>query len=497
MSSKSFANDLFISYAHIDNAFFPGGTKGWIDMLHERLEIRLAQLLGKKPNIWRDRKLRGYDDFEETLVIQLSQSAILLAVVTPRYVDSPSCRSEIENFFRLAAEQDRLQFGDKRCVFKIVKTYVPLQDHPTGLQDLLAYEFYERNEASQRVYEFDAEISAQGEKDKRYWSKFEDLAWDLHELIRFLETPGPAAGKSSGATIYLAETTSDLAEQRDKVRRELTQFGHTVLPNKALPLEVGAFQNAVRDYLQNSQLSVHLIGEYYGVVPEREERSIVRLQQDLAVERGDNADFSRLIWLPPGLQPKDEKQQKFVTDLQNSFSSHNGSELLQVKLEDLKTIIQSKLTDKTKPVAAPSNGSGPARVYLICDKQDFAAVEPLQGYLLDRGYEATLPLIEGTDAEVFEDHKESLLMCNAVLIFQGNASEGWLRMKLRELLKLPGYGRTAALSGKAVYIGGPASPVKDRFKMLEARIIRNYGEFDPALLEPFIADISKAKGESR
>ena len=499
MSSKSFANDLFISYAHIDNAFFPGGTKGWIDMLHERLEIRLAQLLGEKPNIWRDRKLRGYDDFEETLVIQLSQSAILLAVVTPRYVDSPSCRSEIENFFRLAAERDRLQFGDKRCVFKIVKTYVPLQDHPTGLQDLLAYEFYERNEASQRVYEFDAEISAQGEKDKRYWSKFEDLAWDLHELIKFLEAPEPATGKPSGSTIYLAETTSDLAEQRDKVRRELTQFGHIVLPNKALPLEVGAFQTAVRDYLQSSQLSVHLIGEYYGVVPEREraERSIVRLQQELAVERGDDAHFSRLIWLPPGLQPKDEKQQKFVVDLQNSFSSHNGSELLQVKLEDLKTIIQSKLTDKAKPVVAQTNGCGPTRVYVVCDQQDFAAVEPLQGSLLDQGYEAILPLLDGTDAEVFEDHKENLLLCDAVLIFQGSASEGWLRMKLRELLKLPGYGRTAPLLGKAVYIGAPASPVKERFKMLEARIIRNYGEFDPALLEPFIADISKVKGESR
>jgi len=496
MSLKSYPNDLFISYAHIDNAFFPGGTKGWIDMLHERLEIRLAQLLGEKPNIWRDRKLRGYDDFEETLVIELSRSAILLAVVTPRYVDSPSCRSEIENFFRLAAERDRLQFGDKRCVFKIVKTFVPLQDHPTGLQDLLAYEFYERNEASQRVYEFDAEISGQGEKDKRYWSKFEDLAWDLHELIKFLEAPQPA-GKLSGATIYLAETTSDLAEQRDKVRRELTQFGHTVLPNKALPLEVGAFQTAVRDYLQSSQLSVHLIGEYYGVVPEREERSIVRLQQDLAIERGDDANFSRLIWLPPGLQPKDEKQEKFVIDLQNSFSSHNGSELLQVKLEDLKTIIQSKLTEKAKPVVAQSNGCGPSRVYLICEKQDLIAVEPLQSFLLDRGYEAILPLLDGNDAEVFDDHKENLLLCNAVLIFQGQASEGWLRMKLRELLKLPGYGRTAPLTGKAIYIGGPASPMKDRFKTLEARVIKNYDSFDPALLDSFIDDVSKAKGESR
>src|SRR5262245_50446203 len=495
---SSFANDLFISYAHIDNEFFPGGAKGWIDLLHERLEIRLAQLLGERPNIWRDKKLRGYDDFDDTLIIELGRSAILLAIVTPRYIDSNSCHSEIENFFRIAKERNQLQIGDKRRVLKVVKTYVPLKDHPLGMQDLLAYEFYERNEASQRAYEFDAEISAQGEKDKRYWSKFEDLAWDIHELIKFLETPEPPAAKASGATIYLAETTSDLAEQRDKVRRELTQYGHTILPNKALPLEAGAFQNAVREYLQSSQLSVHLIGEYYGVIPEKEpERSIVRLQQELAVERGDDAHFSRLIWLPPGLQPKDEKQQKFVVDLQNSFSSHNGSELLQVKLEDLKTIIQAKLTPKPKPVAVESNGCGPARVYLICDKQDIASVEPLQNCLLDRGYEAILPLLDGSDPEVFDDHKENLLLCDAVLIFQGNASEGWLRMKLRELLKLPGYGRTAPLIGKAIYIGGPASPMKDRFKTLDARIIRNYDNFDPASLEPFIDDINKAKGESR
>jgi len=495
MNSDAVPNDLFISYAHIDNEFFPGLDKGWIDLLHERLEVRLAQLLGNRPKIWRDKKLRGYDDFGETIVIELSRTAILIAVVTPRYICSDSCRSEIDSFFRIAGDQNHLQFGDKLCVFKVVKTYVPLKDHPSYLQKLLAYEFYERNEASGRVYEFGSEIA--GEKDKRYWNKFEDLAWDIHELIKLLETPEPPTAKSSGATIYLAETTSDLSEQRDKVKRELTQFGHTVLPNKALPLEASAFRAAVRDYLQSSQLSVHLIGEYYGVIPEKEsERSIVRLQQELAIERGDDASFSRLIWMPPGLQPKDEKQIRFVLDLQNSFSSHNGSELLQVKLEDLKTIIQSKLTERNKP-AAVEPGQGSPRVYLICDQQDVDAVEPIQNCLLDHGYEAILPLLGGSDAEGFEDHKENLLLCDAVLIFQGRASEAWLRMKLRELLKLPGYGRTTPLLEKAIYIGGPESSTKDRFRTLDARIIRNYGDFDAKLLEPFIAQISKAKGGSR
>src|SRR5437764_5278513 len=206
-------NQLFISYAHIDNRFFTGGGRGWIDLLHERLEIRLAQLLGKPPKIWRDQRLRGYEEFDETIVIELSRAEILIAIVSPRYVESESCRSEIENFFRLADQRGSVQLGDKRRVVKVVKTYVPLEEHPPGLRDLLAYEFYERNEASGRIYEFDQEITAQG-KDKRYWNKFEDLAWDLHELIKYLEEPAPT--NTSGTTIYLAETTSDLAEDRDK-----------------------------------------------------------------------------------------------------------------------------------------------------------------------------------------------------------------------------------------------------------------------------------------
>ena len=47
----TFENQLFISYAHIDNDHFSGTSQGWIDLLHERLEIRLAQLLGKTPKI--------------------------------------------------------------------------------------------------------------------------------------------------------------------------------------------------------------------------------------------------------------------------------------------------------------------------------------------------------------------------------------------------------------------------------------------------------------
>jgi hypothetical protein len=95
--------------------------------------------------------------------------------------------------------------------------------------------------------------------------------------------------------------------------------------------------------------------------------------------------------MPPDLQPKDELQRRFVTDLQNSFSSHNGSELLQVKLEDLKTVIQTKLAQKSKPATVVNQQADASRVYLICDQQDVDAVEPLVNHLFEQGCEVTLP----------------------------------------------------------------------------------------------------------
>jgi len=498
-----YEDEVFISYAHIDNEPLAEGQRGWVQLLDERLRKRLAQLLGEPAKIWRDPKLQGNDEFPEILMNKISNVALLVSIISPRYLKSEWCVRELDEFCRHAASQGGLSLAGKSRLFKVAKTFTPRAGHPSQVQGLLGYEFYEYDETTGRAREFSPEIDPN--RDARYWEKLEDLAWDIKQQIERLrsederpaaEPAGALTKDSSAPAVYLAETTYDLSEQRDKIKRELKQRGHQVLPDKELPMRAPAIQEAVREYLKRSRLSVHLVGEYYGIIPEMEtERSIVRLQQELAIERGDDAGFSRLIWMPPGLQPKDERQQKFVADLQNSFTSHNGSELLQVKLEDLKTIIQTKLTQKPKPAAVASE-TGPARLYLICDKQDVDAVEPLQNYLFERGCEVTLPLLDGSETEVLQDHKDNLLLCDALMIFQGRASEGWLRMKLRELLKLPGYGRTTPLLGKAVYITAPELPAKERFKTLEALVIKNYGQFNPATLEPFLARISKAKGGS-
>src|SRR4029079_9114187 len=201
----------------------------------------------------------------------------------------------------------------------------------------------------------------------------------------------PPALKASNGTpaaakfVYLAETTSDLADERERVRDELRQRGFSVLPEQKLPLEeVAATENAVRENLARSALSVHLIGTRYGSTPEDDARSIVRIQEQLAAEHvWGNEAFLRLLWIPPGLATgalviKDERQNSFVGELHNRMTA--GAELLQTSVEDLKTRIVEKIHPPAQPNARATGSSKLKQVYLICENRDRSFVRPIKEY---------------------------------------------------------------------------------------------------------------------
>lgn len=494
-------DDIFISYAHIDNQPLAEGVKGWVEILHERLKIRLGQLLGEEASIWRDRKLQGNDIFADALVEKLSGVAILVSVLSPRYVRSEWCIRELEEFSRAASTGGSLRVGNQLPVFKVVKTFVPVQEHPRQLQGTLGYEFYEYDPERGRAKEFSPEVVPQ--RDIRYWEKLDDLAYDIKQLIEHMRQLGESPAATSKAfeevapanvkTVYLAETTSDLKAQRDQIKRELQEHGHVVLPDKELPLEAAALKQAVDEYLSRSDFSVHLVGERYGIIPEGEAKSVIHLQSDLAAGRGG---FPRIVWLPPGLETQDERQQGLIDNFLLGQMSPKGTEVLQTKLEDLKTIIHETLYRSPEPQAsAPAGEALGINLYLICDREDVDAANELANYLYDQGVDVTLPATEGDEAQVYEEHKASLLECDAVLIYYGRANEIWLRMKLRELQKIAGYGRTAPMLGKGIYVGAPRTDAKERLRDREAMIIKNYESFSPDSLQAFLSHLRKEKGE--
>jgi hypothetical protein len=46
---------------------------------------------------------------------------------------------------------------------------------------------------------------------------------------------------------------------------------------------------------------------------------------------------------------------------------------------------------------------------------------------------------------------------------------------------------------QAIYTGPPENPTKQRYRTREALLLRNFGDFTPDAIQPFIEEINRAK----
>jgi hypothetical protein len=493
----NFEGDAFISYAHMDNAGLIEGGKGWVTNLHRALEIRVGQLLGKPPEIWRDPKLTGNDDFGETLMERLRHVAALISVVSPRYVKSEWARKELAEFWKAAEAQGGVHYRNKARIFKVMKRPVPLESHPPELQPLLGYQFFNIDPDSGRVRELDEVFGPEAQRD--FWMRLDDLAHDICCLVEMLEATGTAVIPKSDKvqkSIFLAQTTYDLREQREAIRRDLQQHGYNVLPEGSLPQVESELTEAVRVDLAHCQMSIHLFGKTFGLVPEGGMQSLLEIQNELAIERSVRGDFSRLLWIPPGLEVQDERQKKVIEQIRMDPRTQNGADLLETFLEDFRTLIQDRLKESAQPELPPLRPGSPvmaggahAQLYLIYDQRDAAIAAPWEDFLFEQNFEIMRPVFEGDEAEIREHHEENLRSCDGALIFYGSGNECWLRRKLRELQKSPGYGRTKPLPATAISLIPPRTSDKERFRTHEATVIPQWEGFSPEPLQPLISSL--------
>jgi hypothetical protein len=487
----SFEYDAFISYTHIDNLSLVDGSKGWITNLHRALEIRVAQLLGEKPEIWRDPKLSGNDVFENTLVDQLKRVAALITIVSPRYVKSEWTRRELVEFWKAAEAQGGISIHDKARIFKVMKTPIPPSLDPPELQHLLGYEFFRIDPETGRVHEWNEAFGTQAQME--FWIKLDDLANDVAALLRILREDSRPPGNGRGK-VFLAETTADLKEYREALRRDLQQHGYTVLPAQGLPLVAPEMRSSIQEDLAQCRMSIHPIGRHYGVIPEGSSVSLQEIQNELAIERGRRGGFVRILWIPSGLEVEEERQAKVIQQLRMDPRMQAGADLLETIFEDLRTVIYDRLEEK--PRAAPTPCSGDAatgkyrgQIYLIYDQRDASLVAPYADALFDQGFDTLHPSFEGDEADVRNCHEENLRVCAGVIIFFGSANEGWVRRKLREVQKSVGYGRAGPLPPTTIVCIGTKSGEKDHFRTHEAPVVFQMEGFDFAPLQPFVAHI--------
>ena len=137
-----------------------------------------------------------------------------------------------------------------------------------------------------------------------------------------------------------------------------------MLPDRPLPLVGPECEEAVTEMLDRCALSIHLIGRNYGLIPEGATESIVVMQNELAIQRSVTGDFSRLVWLPPGLVSEEERQVRFIDRLQTDVRIQEGADILQTPLEDFKSVALRRAMpeEKKEPEAEAPRGRPRGRV---------------------------------------------------------------------------------------------------------------------------------------
>jgi serine/threonine protein kinase len=529
-------SDVLLNYAAIDDQPLFEGRPGWVSQLHRNLEVRVEQLSGEKIAIARLPESAVSKVVEGELLEQLPQAKAMISVVSPPFIKSDICRKGVERFWRGAEQSGGAWVNDRARLLKVLKTAVSAVEMPHPLADifspLFGFEFFELDPETGRVREFDETFGPL--LKQRFFERVYDLAYDTCQLLRMFQQAraqgtGAAEPDPNRQWVYLATTTSDVQDERDRIRRELLERGHRVLPEGPLPMLSRDAQAAVGQCLEKCTIAIHLLGRRYGVTPEDSSESIPALQLRLSAERchadermkdeggrmnkaGQEQGSSfilhpssfdekrpalqRLIWLAGAGEIADERQRAFVERVQLDPALHHRAEIIEGNLNLLKKDLIRRLSppeEKPKQAAPSRAAGGPPKLYLICDPKDEPQVEALEDYLFDQGLDVSLPAFDGADADAAALHQENLRTCDAVLVYYGAAPKAWVDIKLRELLKAAGYGRERPITVQAVYVAPPHDHRKERYRSHQAGVIRQPDGFAPGPeLDAFVGQVKGA-----
>lgn len=480
----AFEIDVIIAYADRDNETSSKNELGWVSQFKKFLELMLTQVLGEKPRVM----LKG--EYDNMVSPKMDNVAVLVTILSKDFIQSGHCLDNVEAFQKVIESTTK----NRNRVFKVFKTPLSLQQQPPRLRELLGYEMYQLDPDSGEIREYTDYFSTEAER--QYWMKMVDLAYDIYESLLFLKDSSNASEVKTiykRKTIYLAETGHDLSVQRNIIKRELQRHGYSVLPNQTLPGNSHELERIVRRDLEESNLSIHLIGSAYGEIPEGADRSIVDIQNKLASEKSVKAketkqEFTRLIWISPNLTHASERQKSFIDNIKRDVEAQEGAEILQTPLEDFKNIMREELLEAGEKKVL-DEGSGRS-IYLMHDKVDHVAIKPIVDLLEKSGFKVLMPVFDGELLELRQKHIDNLRNLDAAIIYKGKVNEQWVRMKAQDLLKAPGFGRKKPIIAKAIVAAAGSNLNIETFRSQNLRVIEGDQERSIESLKTFLQEFN-------
>ena len=238
---------------------------------------------------------------------------MLLAILSPSYIDSQWCTEERDTFLQFARESEEFEIRDR--LFKVIKNFISHESHPEEINSSTGYEFFQKDPVFDKAREFFRGFGAIIEPE--FWDKINDLADDICAAKkRITAILQEQAQVEPTAIVYLAETTPDRQDDHDQIRRELLAQGCTIVTTKVVSKIQKEVVAAIRSEIRKAHFSIHLIGNEDFTESEADLWELIETQYQVAGEIPGKLDsFSRLTWVPLGLKIDDNKSSKFINSI--------------------------------------------------------------------------------------------------------------------------------------------------------------------------------------
>jgi TIR domain-containing protein len=344
--------DVFVSYARDNDETDPGDdTSGWVT----RLKLQVERLVNGQLEV--DGRIRVFFDsgtiapnapLTATIAKAAQHSAILLVVLSPRYLNRPWCIQERELFVKAAGG---VTLATPR-IFLVHFDEVPLERYPAEFRELIGIEFYYKHPVEGWTAELRDDDTVRDELKVTYNERLRKLrhhlATTLNQMRRKAISVPPLVDRPA---VFLAEPTDRVSR---KLRQEIELTLETcfrVLPLKNYDRAPDAYQAALDDDLRQAVLFVQVLGEAGTVV---RTDNLPQGYEGLQLERARAAKKPCLRWRPRNLpmeeiEKEDPDYFQFIT-----AAGVEAGEIAEFKkqIEDVVARLTAKRPDVPDTVAS-------------------------------------------------------------------------------------------------------------------------------------------------
>jgi hypothetical protein len=435
---------IFLSYAHVNDLVDPGAKKGWVSTFVDFLNARLpGKVGGAAVDIWKDDRLAGNQPVTPALRASVAASSVFIMMSSEPYLASDWCSNrELPQFLKKTLPGR---------IFRVELEKIDRGRFPEPLHDVTGYQFWSEDSQSKRV----RLLKGLPEKfaDEEFFQQLDILVEDLAKEIRQIsgvapgQAPNPAPITIVGPAVFLASAVPELHSDRFRFKTYLNQSGLRVVMPESLPLERAAYSAALEAALTECVLFVQLLAhEPLAAVPD-DAASDAGLQLETAQRLGEPI----LQWRAPTLDLNTVTDEKHRALLQANTVEKMG-------IEEFKAFVVKRALAKPTaeaPVRDVPEGSL-LKGYVFLDRamEDSKTAKPIGDFLSELKVEYVLPLDKGDPETIRVDLEENLSDCEALIIVYGDAAPGWVRAQVRQYRKAK---RDRPLALQAIYDGPPTA----------------------------------------